>query len=178
MARAFFRRPDRKGATIATATYKALTAAEEEKLNDIFSRHSTDREELIPILQETQETFRYLPAAAIKTISVHLNIPESIIHGVSTFYSQFKLNPQGRKIIRVCWGTACHVRGGIRIRAEVEKALGIKAGETTPDGEYTLQTVACLGACALAPAVMIDNEVYGKMDTKKVWELLGNGTKV
>ncbi len=94
-----------------------------------------------------------------------------------TFYAQFKLTPQGKKIVRVCWGTACHVRGGIRVRAELEKVLGIKAGETTPDGEYTLQTVACMGACALAPSVMIDEEVYAKMDPKKVRELLGNGTK-
>jgi NADH-quinone oxidoreductase subunit E len=106
-----------------------------------------------------------------------LNVPESTIYGVSTFYAQFKLTPQGKNIIRVCWGTACHVRGGIRVRAEIEKALGIKAGETTPDGQYTLQTVACMGACALAPAVMVNEEVNAKMTAKKVRELFGNGTK-
>lgn len=82
--------------------------------------------------------------------------------------------PQGKKIIRVCWGTACHVRGGIRVRAEIEKVLGIRAGETTPDGEFTLQTVACMGACALAPSVMIDEEVYAKMTPKRVREVLGD----
>ena len=82
--------------------------------------------------------------------------------------------PQGKKIIRVCWGTACHVRGGIRVRGELEKVLGIKAGETTPDGEYTLLTVACMGACALAPSVMIDEEVYAKMTPKRVREVLGD----
>jgi NADH-quinone oxidoreductase subunit E len=133
---------------------------------------------LIPILQETQDAFHYLPAGAIREIAVQLNIPESTIYGVSTFYAQFKLTPQGKKIIRCCWGTACHVKGGIRVREELEKVLGIKTGETTPDGEYTLQSVACMGACALAPAVMIDGEVYAKMDSKKIRELLGNGTKV
>ena len=168
-----------KGLLITTTgTNKPLTIEEQAKLKGIFSRHSTDREELIPILQETQEAFHYLPAGAIREISQHLNITESTIYGVSTFYAQFKLTPQGKKIIRVCWGTACHVRGGMKVRAELEKVLGIRAGETTPDGEYTLQTVACMGACALAPAVMIDEEVHAKMDPKKIRELLGNGTKI
>jgi NADH-quinone oxidoreductase subunit E len=166
-----------KGPPIGTETIQPLTIAEQGKLKEIFSRHTTDREELIPILQETQEAFHYLPAAALKEISRNLNITENTIYGVSTFYAQFKMTPQGKKIIRVCWGTACHVRGGMKVRAELEKVLGIKAGETTPDGEYTLQTVACMGACALAPSVMIDEEVYAKMDPKKVRELLGNGTK-
>ena len=95
-----------------------------------------------------QEAFNYLPKAAISELSKYLDVPESTIYGVSTFYAQFKLTPQGRNIIRVCWGTACHVKGGVQVRAELEKVLGIKAGETTPDGEYTLQTVACMGACA------------------------------
>jgi NADH-quinone oxidoreductase subunit E len=166
-----------KGHPISTETIQPLTIIEQGKLKDIFSRHTTDREELIPILQETQDAFHYLPAAALKEISSYLNITENTIYGVSTFYAQFKMTPQGKKIIRVCWGTACHVRGGMKVRAELEKVLGIKAGETTPDGEFTLQTVACMGACALAPSVMIDEEVYAKMDPKKVRELLGNGTK-
>jgi NADH-quinone oxidoreductase subunit E len=147
------------------------------KLNEIFSRHSTDPEELIPILQETQEAFHFLPAAALKEIATQLHIPESTIYGVGTFYTQFKLTPQGKKIVRVCCGTACHVRGGAKVQTEIENVLGIKTGETTPDGEYTLQSVACMGACALAPAVNINGEVFAKMDTKKVRELLGNGTK-
>jgi NADH-quinone oxidoreductase subunit E len=126
-------------------------------------------------LQETQEAFNYLPSAAMQEIAKHLNIPESVIYGVSTFYAQFKLTPQGKKIIRVCWGTACHVRGGLKIRAELEKILGIKAGETTPNGEYTLLSVACIGACALAPSMMIDDEVYAKMTPKKIKEILEAG---
>jgi len=146
-------------------------------MNEIFSRHKGDRQELIPILQETQEQFRYLPAAAMREIARFLRMPESTIYGVSTFYAQFKLTPLGRRIIRVCRGTACHVRGATKVLNEIEKRLGIKAGETTDDLEYTLETVACIGACALAPTMTIDNETYGKMSTKKVAEVLGDRSK-
>ena len=151
-----------------------LTSADvQEKLEDIFSHYKGERQDLIPILQETQGKFRYLPAAAMREISKFLQIPESSVYGVSTFYAQFKLTPLGKKVIRVCRGTACHVRGSSKVLAEIEKQLGIKAGETTEDLEYTLETVACIGACALAPTMTIDNETYGKMTTKKVAEVLG-----
>jgi NADH-quinone oxidoreductase subunit E len=143
-------------------------------LKEIFSHFKGEKHELITILQETQDKFRYLPAAAMKEISGFLNVPESAIYGVSTFYAQFKLTPLGKKVIRVCRGTACHVRGSGKVLAEIEKRLGIKAGETTPDQEYTLETVACIGACALAPTMTIDSETYGKMTTKKVAEVLGD----
>jgi len=146
-------------------------------MNEIFSSHKGDRQELIPILQETQAQFRYLPAAAMREIARFLRMPESTIYGVSTFYAQFKLTPLGRRIIRVCRGTACHVRGATKVLNEIEKRLGIKAGETTDDMEYTLETVACIGACALAPTMTIDNETYGKMSTKKVAEVLGDRSK-
>ncbi|MBN1160745.1 MAG: NADH-quinone oxidoreductase subunit NuoE [Dehalococcoidales bacterium] len=155
-----------------------LTKADvQEKLEDIFSHYRGERQELIPILQETQAKFRYLPAAAMREISKFLQIPESSVYGVSTFYAQFKLTPLGRKLIRVCRGTACHVRGSAKVLAEIEKQLGIKAGETTGDMEYTLETVACIGACALAPTMTIDSETYGKMSTKKVAEVLGDRSK-
>jgi NADH-quinone oxidoreductase subunit E len=147
------------------------------KLKDIFSGHSAGRQELIPILQETQKAFRYLPAAAIKEIARFLDIPESAVYGVSTFYARFRLKPPGKKTIRVCRGTACHVRGTQKVLAELEKVLGVKAGETTPDGEYTLETVACIGACALAPVITIDDEVLGKMTARKVTEILGDRVK-
>ena len=151
-----------------------LTKADvQDKLNVIFSRHKGERQELIPILQETQEQFRYLPAAAMREIARFLHMPESTIYGVSTFYAQFKLTPLGRRIIRVCRGTACHVRGASKVLNEIEKRLNIKAGETTDDMEYTLETVACIGACALAPTMTIDNETHGKMTAKKVAEVLG-----
>jgi len=155
-----------------------LTKADvQEKLEDIFSRYKGERQELIPILQETQAKFRYLPAVAMREISRFLQIPDSSVYGVSTFYAQFKLTPLGKKVIRVCRGTACHVRGSAKVLAEIEKQLGIKAGETTEDMEYTLETVACIGACALAPTMTIDNETYGKMTTKKVAEVLGDSSK-
>ena len=142
-------------------------------MKEILSRHTGQRQELIPILQETQEEFRYVPAAAMWEIARYLHIPESSVYGVSTFYAQFKLTPLGKTVIRMCRGTACHVRGAGKVLAEMEKRLGIKAGETTEDLEYTLETVACIGACALAPTMTIDSETYGKMTTKKVAEVLG-----
>ena len=146
-----------------------LTKAEvQDKLKGIFSRYHGDRQELIPILQETQEQFRYLPAEAMHEIGKFLRIPESTIYGVSTFYAQFKLTPLGRKIVKVCRGTACHVRGAAKILEETEKLLGIKAGETTEDLEYTLETIACFGSCALAPVVVIDDTVHGRMTTNKL----------
>jgi NADH:ubiquinone oxidoreductase subunit E len=159
-------------------TKDTLTKADvEPKLKEIFARYEGEKHELIPILQDTQTAFRYLPAAAIKEIARFLNVSESNIYGVSTFYAQFKLTPLGKRIIRMCRGTACHVRGASRVLAEMEKKLGIKAGETTDDLEYTLETVACIGACALAPTMTIDNETYGKMTTKKVAEVLGDRRK-
>ena len=162
---------------IALATDNLTKADVQDKLEEIFSRYQGDKHELIPILQDTQATFRYLPAAAMKEISRFLQVPESTIYGVSTFYAQFKLTPLGRRIVRVCRGTACHVRGASKVLSEIEKQLGVTAGETTEDLEYTLETVACIGACALAPTMTIDNETYGKMTTKKVSEVLGDRSK-
>ena len=149
----------------------------EDKLKEIFSHYTGERQELIPILQETQEQFRYVPAVAMREIARFLHIPESAVYGVSTFYAQFKLTPLGKKVVRICRGTACHVRGAGKVLSEMEKQLGIKAGETTDDLEYTLETVACIGACALAPTMTIDSETYGKMSAKKVAEVLGVRTK-
>jgi NADH-quinone oxidoreductase subunit E len=149
----------------------------EYKLKEIFAKYEGEKHELIPILQDTQAAFRYLPAAAMKEIARFLNMSESSVYGVSTFYAQFKLTPLGRSIIRMCRGTACHVRGASKVLTEMEKQLGIKAGETTEDLEYTLETVACIGACALAPTMTIDNETYGKMTTKKVAEVLSDRRK-
>lgn len=148
-----------------------------ERLNQILSRYSSKRDELIPILQEAQEQFRYLPSEVMLAIAKFLQLPESAIFGVATFYAQFKLTPSGRRVVRVCRGTACHVRGGARILREVEKRLGVKSGETTDDLEYTLETVACIGACALAPTMMIDKGTHGQMTTKKVAEVFGDRGK-
>jgi len=148
-----------------------------EKLGKILAGYRGEREDLIPILQETQGAFRYLPEAAMREIARFLDITANTVYGVATFYAQFKLKPLGKKVIRVCRGTACHVRGSTKVLAEMEKRLGIKAGETTEDMEYTLETVACIGACALAPTMTIDGETYGKMTAQKVAEVLGDSTK-
>ncbi len=144
-----------------------------EKMQEIFSRFSGKKDELIPILQETQEKFRYLPEEAMKEISRFLRVSESNIYGVSTFYALFKLAPSGRRTVRVCRGTACHVRGSPRIVDEVEKVLGIRPGQTTKDNEYTLETIACFGSCALAPVMVVDKTVYGRMTPSKVKTILG-----
>ena len=146
--------------------------AMQERLNEILSSYQGKKEELIPILQQVQQVFGYLPELAMEGIAKFLTLPESTVFGVGTFYAQFKLVPSGRNIIRVCRGTACHVRGGARILREVEKHLGIKPGESTPDLEYCLETVACIGACALAPTMVVNNETHGQMTTKKAAEVL------
>jgi NADH:ubiquinone oxidoreductase subunit E len=150
----------------------------QDKVAEILSRHIAMRQELIPILQETQRAFRYLPEAALKEISGFLNITENTVYGVATFYGRFKLTPPGKNIIRVCRGTACHVRGTGKVLAEFEKILEIKAGETTIDMEYTLETVACIGACALAPVVTINDEVFARMTPRRVSEILSDRVKI
>ena len=142
------------------------------QLDEILSRYSGESDELIPILQEAQERFGYLPEEVMQRIAKFLRLPESTVYGVSTFYAQFKLTPTGKKLVKVCRGTACHVRGGARILREVEKKLGIKPGGTTSDMEYSLETIACFGSCALAPVIVIDKNVYGRMTTTKAGQIL------
>ena len=149
-------------------------AAIEERLNEILSSYQGKEDELIPILQQVQQVFGYLPESAMKRIARFLKLPEGTVFGVGTFYAQFKLVPSGRNVIKVCRGTACHVRGGARILREVEKHLGIKPGESSPDLEYSLDTIACFGSCALAPVMVIGNNVYGRMTPAKVREVFAN----
>jgi len=148
-----------------------------QQLDEILSHYRGESGDLIPILQEAQERFRYLPSEVMREIARFLQLPEGTVFGVSTFYAQFKFVPTGRRIVKVCRGTACHVRGGARILREVEKQLGIKPGENTEDMEYTLETVACIGACALAPTMTVDKETHGQMTTKKVTEVFGGRGK-
>ena len=144
-----------------------------QELSEILSRYSGDSSDLISILQEAQEKFGYLPPEVMQRVARFLRLTDNMVYGVSTFYAQFSFVPTGRNKITVCRGTACHVRGGARILKEIERRLGIKPGETTEDMEYSLETVACIGACALAPTMRIGNETYGQMTTKKVTEVLG-----
>lgn len=145
-----------------------------QQLDELLSSYNRDGSNLIPILQEIQERIGYLPEEAMQKVAQFLKLPESVVYGVSTFYAQFRLVPSGRKIVRVCRGTACYVRGGVRILREVEKHLGIRAEETTTDLEYTLETIACFGSCALAPVVVIDKTVHGRMTPAKVKQILAD----
>ena len=127
---------------------------------------------LITILQKTQETYGYLPKEAIIYISERTGIAESEIMGVATFYTQFRLTPVGKYLIMLCQGTACHVRGGKTILQALEKQLGIKAGHTTDDLRFTLETVACIGACGLAPVMQINDDTHGRLTTDKLAGIL------
>ena len=144
---------------------------EEVALETIFSEFQGKQEEIIPILQKVQETYSYLPETSMSEIARFVHVPESQVYGVATFYAQFRFTPRGKKHCMVCRGTACHVNGAPRILEEMEEALGIKEGETTADLEYSLETVACIGACSLAPAVMVNDTVEAKLDPKKVRKL-------
>ncbi|MEA2055118.1 MAG: NADH-quinone oxidoreductase subunit NuoE [Candidatus Thermoplasmatota archaeon] len=126
---------------------------------------------LIPLLQETQKAFGYLPKKALQEISGYLDIPLSRTYGVATFYSQFRFKPLGKYMVKICHGTACHVNGGINISQAIRGEFGIEEGETTEDGLVTLERVACLGCCSLAPVVMIHDKVYGNLTPDKVRKL-------
>jgi len=129
---------------------------------------------LIPILQRTQETIGYLPKEALRTLAELLHVPYSKVFGVATFYAQFHLTPRGRHIIQQCDGTACHVKGGPRIRRVIEEALGIPPGETTSDLKATYEIVYCLGSCGLAPAAMVDGKVVGRLTQDKMKRILAS----
>ena len=148
-----------------------------ERVSEILRSYQGKEEELIPILQQVQLEYGYLPEVAMQKIARFLHMPESDVFGVATFYAQFKLVPTGKRIIKVCRGTACHVRGGAKILKEVQKQLGIGPGETTPDLEYSLETVACFGACALAPVVVENEKVHGRMAVQKVKTIVNPATE-
>ena len=135
----------------------------EKAMSEIRREFEGRPDELIAILQGVQDKIGYLPENALLKIAQLTKLPSASVYGVASFYEQFRLSPVGKHIVKVCRGTACHVRGGSRILEEVEKKLGIKPGENTDDLAYTLETVACIGACALAPIMVIDNKVHGKM---------------
>jgi NADH-quinone oxidoreductase subunit E len=143
----------------------------EEALHRILSEFDGKQEEIIPILQRVQDTYSYLPEPSVHEIARFTHVPASQVYGVATFYAQFRFTPRGKKHCMVCRGTACHVNGAARILEEAEAALGIREGETTEDLEYSLETVACIGACSLAPAMMINDTVEAKLDAKKVRKL-------
>ena len=147
------------------------------KLDEILMKYQGVKGALIPVLQETQHAYGYLPKEVIQDMAKKMEIPVSEIYGVVTFYAQFHLNPRGKNIIRVCQGTACHVRGGKAILQAIEDTLQIRAGGTTPDLMFTLETVACIGACGLAPVLMINDETHGRLTPEKTIAILASYTE-
>ena len=140
----------------------------------LLSVSQTDSCHLIPILQQIQKAYGYLPAEVLEELSNRSGIEASRIYGVVTFYEQFYLEPHGRHTIKCCRGTACHVKGGPEIIRSVKRSLGIEPGETTDDMKFTFETVPCLGTCFLAPAMMVDSDYYGRLIAKKIDEILKN----
>lgn len=142
------------------------------KVEEILTNFNGEEKEIIPILQSVQEELGYLSEEAMLAVAKFVSVPESKIYATATFYAQFRFEPVGRNHVAVCKGTACHVRGADRIEEALERQLGIKEGETSEDLEYTLEGVACIGCCALAPAITVNNEeVHGQLTPKKVAEI-------
>jgi NADH:ubiquinone oxidoreductase subunit E len=150
---------------------KTIAKVNPAQINAIVSEYSEQKWALIPLLQKIQNEVGYIPPESIPIIASSLRLFPSQVQGVISFYSQLYTQPRGRKIVRVCRGTACHVRGGKTILKLVRQHLDIEEGETTPDLEYTLETVACIGVCALAPNLVVAERVYGHMNPKKVEQL-------
>jgi NADH-quinone oxidoreductase subunit E len=145
-------------------------------VESILDNYQRDKGMLVSILQDIQAEYNYLPKEALVELSQTLGAPLSQVYSVATFFKAFSLEPRGRHLINVCLGTACHVRGAVRVLEAIERELDIKASKTTKDLKFTLETVNCVGCCALGPVVIIDGEYYGQMKTDKVRALLENYT--
>ena len=146
---------------------------EERMHKNVFKNYTpNDKSSLIPLLQDVQAAYNFLPELALRDIAEFLGIPLSRVFGVATFYNQFRLSPIGKNVIRVCRGTACHVKNSSNLLFALETALGIKAGETTRDKNFTLVTVACIGACSIAPVITINDEFYGRLSVKDIPKIL------
>ena len=144
-----------------------------QKVWEILERYNSDPGKIIPILQAVQEEYRYLPEEVMILVSSALKISPAKVFGIATFYSHFSLEPKGKYVVKVCDGTACHVKGSGNIIKTVKKSLGLTGKEkSTPDLLFTLETVSCLGACGLAPVVVINDQVYGQVDEAKMNELI------
>jgi NADH:ubiquinone oxidoreductase subunit E len=167
--------------TISREYYKVLENENlfdlKEEMDEILAQYRNVRGGLIPVLQQAQEKFGYLSPTVLDYISVKLNIPSSDIFGVVSFYSFFTMVPRGKFIIKVCLGTACYVQGSSKIIFNIENGLNIKVGQTTEDRMFTLQEVRCLGACGLAPVIMVNEDTYGMVKPDKVMDLLNKYAK-
>jgi NADH:ubiquinone oxidoreductase subunit E len=151
---------------------KEFTAEQVAKLDEIIARFKGKPGGLIPVLEEAQVTLDYLPISIQERIAKGLNLPLAQVYGVVTFYSFFTMKPRGRHTIRVCLGTACYVRGGKTIAESLVKEYRVTEGETTPDRRFTYETVRCLGACGLAPVIVVDENVHGRVKTQKMKSVL------
>jgi NADH-quinone oxidoreductase subunit E len=141
-------------------------------IDEVIAKYPKSREHLISILQEVQAEYGFLSKESIERISSYLTLPSSKIFGVATFYNQFKLNAPGRIQIAICRGTACHVKGSLNLLDSCTQLLGIEAGKTTKDGLFSLETVACLGCCSIAPAMMVNGKFFGRLDKKRLESLI------
>jgi NADH-quinone oxidoreductase subunit E len=145
------------------------------KLPEIIDRYPKTPQSLIAVLQDIQKEYHYLPGEALKETSRALDVPLSKVFSVSTFYNAFSLYPRGEKVIRICVGTTCHIRGAKVIQQQLEDRLKIKAGQTTPDLKYTLEVVNCVGACAMAPVVIVNDRYYGSVKVSDAKKLMRGG---
>jgi NADH:ubiquinone oxidoreductase subunit E len=151
--------------------------AGELKVKKYIKKYNKEKKALISILQDIQEEYNYLPQEALRIVSKTLDVPLIDIIGVATFYRAFSLEPRGKHLVTVCLGTACHVRGGPKILEEFERKLNIKAGETSQDGQFSLETVACLGCCAIGPVVVVDGDYHAQTTIRKVGSILKKHAK-
>ncbi|MBR5779200.1 MAG: NADH-quinone oxidoreductase subunit NuoE [Clostridia bacterium] len=154
------------------ALTKEQIAAKYAELEAYISENKDMDGALIPVMQKAQELFGYLSLETMELISERLDVPVAEIYGVATFYALFSLTPKGEYVISVCTGTACYVKGAQLVLDEVKKQLGIGSGETTPDGKFSIQDTRCLGCCGLAPVMMINNDVYGRLEPADVKDIL------
>ena len=143
-----------------------------ERVNAFIKKRKSQKKALIAILQDIQAEYNYLPQDALRVVSQNLSIPLIDVVGVATFYRAFSLKPRGEHVVTVCLGTACHVRGGPKILEEFERRLAVKPGDTTPDGKFTLESVACLGCCAIGPVVVVDGDYHAQTSIRKVESLI------
>jgi NADH-quinone oxidoreductase subunit E len=148
-----------------------------DRVNAFILKHKSRKKALIAILQDIQAEHNYLPPEALRLVARSLNVPLIDVIAVATFYRTFSLKPRGRHIVTVCLGTACHIRGGPKILEEFERKLAVKPGDTTPDGRFTLETVACLGCCAIGPVVVVDRDYHAHTTTRQVDRILNRYRK-
>ena len=153
---------------------KTAKTVDTKKAKEIVARYHGERSSLIAILQDIQEAYRYLPKDVLAYVSQELFIPLTRIYEVATFYKAFSLTPQGEHIVKLCVGTACHVRGAANILDKLERELDLKPGQTSRDYKFTLETVNCVGACALGPVMVLDGEYHGQVNLKKVDKVIGS----